>query len=146
MNKCSNPTDECNQKPFKLSVKVLIIDANNCCLVLRRSSSSKANAGKWDFPGGKIDPGESFEEGLIREVQEETGLSISLRGVIGAGESESPSARIAYLMMKAIPASGEVRLSDEHDEYLWVDCRELRTVDLCPQFHNMLDQLIKGCL
>ena len=41
------------------------------CLLLKRSRSPKGNPGKWRFPGGKIDPGESFDEALLREVAKE---------------------------------------------------------------------------
>ena len=53
-------------KPLKLSVKIVVRDDAGRCLLLRRSLSSKGNPGKWDFPGGKIDPGESFDEALVR--------------------------------------------------------------------------------
>ena len=78
------------RKPFRLSAKVLILDAEGRCLLLRRSRASRANAGKWEFPGGKVDAGESFEEALMREVEEETGLRIGLRRVLGAAQAETP--------------------------------------------------------
>ena len=56
---------------FGLSAKVVILNEQGQCLALKRSQASANNAGKWDFPGGKIDQGESFDEGLLREVEEE---------------------------------------------------------------------------
>lgn len=121
-------------KPFALSVKVLVRDESGRCLLLKRSATSKANAGRWDMPGGKVDPGEGFEEALRREVLEETGLEIALNGVAGCAESESPSRRIAYLIMEGHVESGILRLSGEHDEAAWVEKGALSEVDLCPQF------------
>ena len=63
------------RKPFVLSAKVVVRDAHGRCLLLKRSMSSKNNRGKWDLPGGKVDAGERFDEALLREVAEETGLS-----------------------------------------------------------------------
>jgi 8-oxo-dGTP diphosphatase len=117
-------------KPFGLSAKVIIHDEKGRCLLLKRSMSSKGNPGKWDLPGGKVDSGESFDEALLREVAEETGLTISLKRVVGATESESPTRRVVYLIMEGLLESGQVRISAEHDEYAWVDCRELKTMDL----------------
>ena len=71
-----------------LSVKVIVYDQHGQVLLLQRSQASKNNAGKWEFPGGKLDPGESFDEALLREVQEETGLAIILRGSFDICESK----------------------------------------------------------
>ena len=122
------------KKPYAFSVKVVIRDRRGRWLLLRRSLSSRGNPGKWDFPGGKADPGEGFEETLLREVREETGLAISLRGVAGAAESESPTKRIAYLFMEARHKAGRVRLSSEHSEFAWVPSASVPRLDMAPQF------------
>ncbi len=128
-------------KPFYLSVKAVIRDEQSRCLVIRRSSASKNNAGYWDFPGGKIDPGESFDEALAREVAEETGLTVSLEGVLGSAESELADRKVAYLIMQAKPAAGEVRLSSEHDDFGWLTTTELAESNLCPQFVDFAKSL-----
>lgn len=121
-------------KPIGLSVKMVVRDDAGRCLLLKRSMNSKGNPGKWEFPGGKIDPGESFDEALLREVVEETGLTISIQGVAGTAESELPTAKLVYLILEGRVESGQVRLSSEHDDYVWVDPRDLPTVDLAAQF------------
>lgn len=121
-------------KPFSLSVKLLIRDDAGRYLLLRRSARSKANAGKWDFPGGKVDPGESFNLALCREVLEETGLDVIPERVAGCAQSATPSKKIAYLILEGRVSSGRIRLSREHDEFAWVEPRELPEIDLCPQF------------
>lgn len=126
------------QKPFRLSAKVVIHDDSGRCLLLKRSLSSKGNPGKWDLPGGKVDSGESFEQALLREVTEETGLSISIGRVLGAAESESPTARVAYLILEGHLESGEVCLSSEHDAHIWVQRSDLATIDLADQFRKFV--------
>jgi 8-oxo-dGTP diphosphatase len=123
-------------KPYSLSVKVIVLDEEDRCLLLKRSADSKANAGKWDFPGGKLNPGETLHEALVREVREETGLNVEVVRVAGAAESESPLRRIAYLVMEARADGNSVRISEEHDDYRWVWRSELPQVDLCRQFRS----------
>lgn len=121
-------------KPFVLSPRVLIVRDDGCILLMKRSAGSAWQAGKWDLPGGKIDPGEGFAEALLREAIEETGLSITLERVAGAAEWEMPTRKVAYIIMEASIASGEVTLSEEHDEYRWATPDELPQVDLCEQY------------
>ncbi|MCE5199149.1 MAG: NUDIX domain-containing protein [Armatimonadota bacterium] len=124
-------------KPLALSLKIVIKDHMGRWLVLKRSLSSKNNPGCWDLPGGKMDPGEDFEQAILREVSEETGLVAWVEGPAGTAHSESPSHRIIYLILKGRVEPGEVRLSDEHDEYAWVHPRDLIQMDLVEQFRQL---------
>lgn len=125
-------------KPFALSIKVVIRDDAGRCLLLKRSLSSKGSPGKWEFPGGKAELGEKFDEALLREVTEESGLTISLQRVAGAAEFELSTRKIAYLIMEARLESGEVRLSSEHTDFVWVAPGELPAMDLAEQFTSFV--------
>src|SRR5919106_326125 len=59
-----------------LVVAVALIDADNRVLIAQRPAG-KALAGLWEFPGGKVEPGERPEETLIRELKEELGIVVS---------------------------------------------------------------------
>ena len=89
------------EKPFGLAVKALVYDGEGRILLIQRSMSSKHYAGQWDLPGGKVDPGETFDAALVREIKEETGLDISLTGVAGATEHEIPAVRVVLLFLEA---------------------------------------------
>lgn len=122
--------------PFSLSVKAIVRNHAGECLIIRRSGYSKHNAGKWDFPGGKVDRGENFDTALIREIQEETTLRIHLVGVAGCAQSQTPDRVVVYLFMETQAETSDVALSDEHTEYRWVPVAELPTLDMCEQFKN----------
>lgn len=126
------------EKPFRLSIKVVIFDDAGRYLLLKRSHRSKGNPGKWDLPGGKVDSGEDFDRALIREVMEETGLQISLAGVIGGTQRELEERVIAYLVMEARLVSGQPRLSGEHEDFAWVRPGDLGEMDLVEQFREFV--------
>ena len=124
-------------KPFALAVKALVADREGCILAIRRSVESKQFGGDWDLPGGKVDPGESFDA-PAREVAEETGLTISLTGVAGATEYDCPAVRLAVLFIEAAVQSGRVRLSSEHDDYAWVEKGKLIEVGFAGQLRKFV--------
>jgi 8-oxo-dGTP diphosphatase len=125
-------------KPFALAVKALVADEQGRVLAIRRSAESKFFGGNWDLPGGKVDPGESFDVALVREVAEETGLSIALTGVAGATEYDGPTVRLAVLFMEAALQSGQVRLSSEHDDYAWVERSKLPEMGFAGQLREFI--------
>jgi 8-oxo-dGTP diphosphatase len=63
-------------KPLVLVAACALIDTDSRILLTRRPEG-KAMAGLWEFPGGKLDPGESPEDGLIRELREELGIDVA---------------------------------------------------------------------
>ncbi len=121
-------------KPFSLSLKAIVLDERSRCLLLRRLGASKNNPGKWEFPGGKMDHGETFDETLKREVREETSLEIRLLRPVDTAMSSLSNCHVVYLFMLAEAEPGEVRLSAEHDRYHWADALELESADLAAQF------------
>ena len=124
-------------KSQMLSLKALLIDADGRCLLLRRSAASKNNAGKWEMPGGKLDPGENFDVALAREVREETGLTIRPIRPFETVMSELPERQVVYLVMLAQAEPGRVRLSDEHDMFQWTPPGKLDEIDFSPQFRSV---------
>lgn len=104
---------------FGLAVRALITDSDGKILILKRSVDSKTNPGKWELPGGKVDQGEPFDQALLREVKEETGLLITMDNVVGASQQSLPLIRAVHIIMAAKIVGGELNLSSEHEGYAW---------------------------
>ncbi len=115
---------------FGLAVRVLLYDDNGKILILKRSTDSKTNPGKWELPGGKVDQGESFDQALIREVFEETGLKIFVEHFVGASEQNLHVIRAIHIIMSGRIMEGELKLSEEHEGYAWVFFEELADYEL----------------
>lgn len=90
------------------------------------------------FPGGHVEPGESFVESVIREVREETGLTIENPRLCGTKQFQAKDgARYVVLFYKTDRFSGEIRASDE-GEVLWISRDSLKDRILCDDFEEML--------
>lgn len=117
-------------KPFGLAVKAVIVDEHQRTLLLRRSGTNTHFAGQWEWPGGKVEPGEDFAAATVREMAEEIGLGIELTGLAGATSFELDRVRVVLLCMRARITSGEPRLGAEHTEWRWVPLADLADLDL----------------
>jgi len=129
---------------FALAARAIISNQQGNILLVRRSKSSRSFPGKWEFPGGKAEVGETFQESLEREVFEETQLTIMLLHVAGTLEFEIRSRKIACILMECRAESGEVHLSYEHEEYAWVPRARLLEYDLVEHFVSFAQAYTTG--
>jgi 8-oxo-dGTP diphosphatase len=105
-------------------VGAAILDAGRV-LAARRTTPATA-AGRWEFPGGKVEPGETPEEALVREVSEELGCTIVVDGWL-AGRVPIGTAYVLTVAVVRLTAGRPV--PHEHDRVRWLDAGELDDVD-----------------
>lgn len=108
--------------------KGLIENENGEFLMLKKSDDYGFTAGKWEQPGGKIEGGENRFQALKREVREETGLEIEGSEDLVRIELEDEN-HINCYVLHTEDFSGEVNLSEEHEEFRWVRPEEFSELE-----------------
>lgn len=104
-----------------------IILYNDKVLIVRRSDKDEIGAGNWEFVGGNIEFGEELEQALVREVQEEVNLEITIDKVLyNTTYKTNPTRQAVILVYKCYAKDDKVKLSEEHSDYKWVSEKELR--------------------
>ncbi|MGP4033965.1 (deoxy)nucleoside triphosphate pyrophosphohydrolase [Pseudarthrobacter sp. 1C304] len=93
-------------------------------LVARRTSPPRF-AGMWEFPGGKVESGETAEQALHRELREELGISVRLGAELDSGSADGwpLNERAAMRVWFAELLDGVPRPLQDHDELRWVSLR-----------------------
>ena len=82
--------------------------------------------GKPDLPGGQVEEGENSEQGLHREIQEETGITVRILQFISKWTyKKGPELTVVGITFLCEYLSGDVKLSPEHREYCWMTSVEL---------------------
>lgn len=111
-------------------VTAALICKNDGVFIARRAPGEKM-AGGWEFPGGKIEEGETPEECLKRELFEEFGVAAEIRGFFCESIYEYPQGTIRLLAYFADIVSGEIRLT-VHDAFRWAAPDELTDYSMLP--------------
>ncbi|MCQ9677856.1 (deoxy)nucleoside triphosphate pyrophosphohydrolase [Corynebacterium sp. BF-R-2] len=96
-----------------------------------RKAPGKSLAGLWEFPGGKIEPGESPEGALARELSEELSLTAAVGDKVATTVHTYDFATIELTTFLCTIQSGELVLTD-HDATRWVTAAEAQTLDWAP--------------
>ena len=104
---------------FKQNIGIHVLIQNNegKILVLKRTHGDEQDPDMWDIPGGGIEESEIVEDGLKREVQEETGLFVQDVQILGAYTMDDDTLGI---FASASCNKDDVTLSGEHVDYTWI--------------------------
>ena len=97
--------------------------------------------GQWEFPGGKSEPGETPQEALVREIQEELDVKIKVGDLIDTIEYDSPSFHLSMDCFWCIVTDGEITLKEAEDAR-WLSKDELYSVDWLPADMELIEKLV----
>lgn len=119
-----------NKRNDVLKVAAAIIEKDGFILAARKKTGLHL-AGYWEFPGGKVEPGETPEECLCRELWEEFGVRCEIGGFVGESIYNYSNKVIKLLGYYATHCEGLFRLTD-HDAILWLLPSELTGLRWAP--------------
>lgn len=112
------------------------------CVLIGRRRHDDVLGGVWEFPGGKVEAGESPEQALIREFLEEFGAEIRVKNYIGA-RTHTYSDRIIELVGYEVELLTPVQYQNAHEGLAWVRLGELNSFALAPADEFLKDFLLK---
>lgn len=116
-----------NKTNKHLHVSCAIIERDGLVLAAKRSSTMSMPL-KWEFPGGKISPGETKEACLVREINEELGVIVLILTPLTSYTYHYPEVTVSLYPFICRIKSGVITLS-EHSEVAWVDPGKLHCLD-----------------
>ena len=120
-------------------VAAVIRDEEGRILITQRNLK-KAQGGLWEFPGGKIEPNETREEAIVREIKEELDIDIKCDKYLDEKIFNYPEKDINLIALECTKLSGEIRLL-EHESYAWVKETELKDYEFAPADYFILKKI-----
>ena len=115
---------------------------NNDKFMICQRPAHKARGLLWEFVGGKVEPGETKEEALIRECREELGTTLDVGDVFVDVTHEYPDITVHLTLFNATIAEGEPQKL-EHNDIQWITPREIPNYEFCPADVEILKKIIE---
>jgi 8-oxo-dGTP diphosphatase len=126
-----------SERPVVRCVGGIAMDGDGRLLMIKRGRAP--SAGLWSVPGGRVEPGESDEDAVVREMREETGLEVSVGRLIGTVERPGPGGVVYEIHDYAVaPMGGALEAGDDAADARWLTPGELRDLPSTP---GLLDAL-----
>jgi 8-oxo-dGTP pyrophosphatase MutT (NUDIX family) len=133
---------------IRLGCSAVIFDEAREKVLLTR----RADNGLWCLPSGGVDPGECVEETILREVWEETGLTVRVLRLVGVYSDpdwlviydENKAVQIVALSFEAEITAGEPGLSDETSDWGYFSLEEISTKELLLNHHIRIQDAFNG--
>jgi len=131
MTSDTTPTPQSPLPHIKVAAGV-IYDGDGKVLVCRRGYGKNPDTdGRWEFPGGKLEEGETPREALVRELREELDIEVAPSRLIAIIEHTYPTFTVQLHFIACRLISGTPLLK-EHSEMAWMPPADLPTLDFCP--------------
>lgn len=113
---------------------------NNDKFMICQRPANKARALLWEFVGGKVEPGETKEQALIRECQEELAITLNVGDIFMDVVHEYPDINVHLTLFNATIAEGVPKLI-EHNDIKWITTSEIPNYTFCPADEEILEEL-----
>lgn len=123
-------------------VAALIWDEDHFLICQR--PENKARPLLWEYVGGKVEPGETKEEALVRECKEELDITVSVHSKFFDVVHEYPDITIHLTLFNASILEGEITLL-EHNDSRWILPREIPDFEFCPADKTINDFILGSC-
>ena len=117
--------------PKIIRVTAAIIELENKILIAQRKAKDSLFGGLWEFPGGKIEDGETPKECMARELKEELEIEVEVGRLIISNKHRYPNGIYELLVYKVEHISGNFVLND-HDEVKWITIDEISNFEFPP--------------
>jgi 8-oxo-dGTP diphosphatase len=111
-------------------------------ILLARRKAGKHMGNRWEFPGGKLLPGETPEQCLRRELQEELGIETRIGEYLGSARFAQGRVELEILLYRAEHLSGAFTLR-EHEALAWVEPRDLELYDLADSDRELVQRVVR---
>ena len=103
---------------------------------------NKARGLMWEFPGGKVEPGETKPQALVRECREELAVTVQVGKLFMDVTHEYPDLTVHLSLYEAVIAQGSPVMLEHHD-FRWVTAREMGDFPFCPADVEILKEIQK---
>jgi mutator protein MutT len=107
--------------------------------LLVRRPLNKKRGGLWEFPGGKVEKGETLEEAIKRELKEELDIEVRVKGVLSEVKYNYPEGEIELYLLE-VESNEEPKLK-EAIEKKWVSLEETKELELCPADRELIRKI-----
>ena len=106
--------------------------------------ANKARALLWEFVGGKVEPGETKEQALVRECREELAVTLFVGDIFMDVVHEYPDLTVHLTLFNATIAKGEPQKL-EHNDIRWITPSEIPNYEFCPADEEILQKIKEAC-
>ena len=132
-------------KTIKVVAAVICDSLENTTKIFATARGYGEFKGKWEFPGGKLEAGETSQQALIREIQEELDVKIEVGELIDTIEYDYPTFHLSMDCFLCVVVDGEIILK-EAEAARWLDKDELYNVDWLPADIALIEKLQNSLL
>ena len=132
-------------KTIKVVAAVICDSLENTTKIFATARGYGEFKGKWEFPGGKLEAGETSQQALIREIQEELAVKIKVGELIDTIEYDYPTFHLSMDCFRCVVVDGEIILK-EAEAARWLDKDELYSVDWLPADIALIEKLQNSLL